>query len=72
MPPPRACQKGSFAGPRLSKPVQYLGLVLYVLGQATITVPLLFWHVLRLFIGSRRWAACTHRDLGVAGCSVGL
>jgi len=30
-----------FASPRLSKPVQYLGLGLYVLGQAIITVPLL-------------------------------
>jgi len=30
-----------FASPNLSKPVQYLGLVLYVLGQAIITVPLL-------------------------------
>ncbi len=31
-----------FASPQLSKPVQYLGLVLYVLGQAIIFVPLLF------------------------------
>ena len=31
-----------FASPNLSKPVQYLGLFLYVLGQAIITVPLLF------------------------------
>lgn len=30
-----------FASPRLSKPVQYLGLFLYVLGQAIIFVPLL-------------------------------
>ena len=30
-----------FASPRLSKPVQYLGLGLYVLGQAVIFVPLL-------------------------------
>ena len=32
-----------FASPRLSKPVQYLGLFLYVLGQAIITVPLLMY-----------------------------
>lgn len=31
-----------FASPQLSKPVQYLGLFLYVLGQAIIFVPLLF------------------------------
>lgn len=31
-----------FARPTLSRPVQYAGLVLYVLGQAIITVPLLF------------------------------
>ena len=30
-----------FASPQLSKPVQYLGLFLYVLGQAIIFVPLL-------------------------------
>jgi hypothetical protein len=32
-----------FASPNLSKPVQYLGLGLYVLGQAIITVPLLMY-----------------------------
>ncbi|MEI6491403.1 MAG: Bax inhibitor-1 family protein [Verrucomicrobiota bacterium] len=32
-----------FASPNLSKPVQYLGLALYVLGQAIITVPLLMY-----------------------------
>ncbi len=31
-----------FASPNLSKPVQYLGMFLYVLGQAIITVPLLY------------------------------
>jgi len=31
-----------FARPSLSRPVQYLGLGLYVVGQAIITVPLLF------------------------------
>lgn len=31
-----------FAKPSLSRPVQYFGLILYVIGQAIITVPLLF------------------------------
>jgi len=31
-----------FARPSLSRPVQYLGLIIYVIGQAIITVPLLF------------------------------
>lgn len=30
------------ASPRLSKPAQYLGFALYILGQAIITVPLLY------------------------------